>query len=310
MATSSKYADAAKRYDERTKFSGVSDKTLKFITNTKKEPKIYIQLLSEGLLAVPMHNFVEVKGSDGNTHKMSFVCQSLIDRPCYICDNGLAVDQYNKDGKPRKRMVGLAIQFEKSGKKYTPVREDIVVTPETGKRIAKKYPDLSPKIDEDRYTFTDMPKVGILDTNKSVDDGLALIMTETGSVNDCIFLIARTGEGLQTSYSAQRLSDSPIDFDEGDDELTQEVMASIEMSMSVDDYIDAYISEDRLKSAFGLDSDGSSKNRRSSDRDDEDEDVDDEDVDDDDDSDDDDDDDVDMDAMFAKSYRRGRRHDS
>lgn len=292
----SKYAEAAKRYAESTQFSGFGDKTLKFIGLSKKTPRRYVQILSDELMVVPMHNYIDVVGKNGQSRKMSFVCREFIDEKCYICDN--KIDQGN-DGRPKKRMIGLAIEFEKDGKRYDPVREDIVVSAEAGKKIAKKYPSLSPKIEDDRYTFKDMPRVGILDGNKSIDDDIALVLTETGSMNDCIFLIARRGEGLQTTYSAQRLSDSPIDFEDEDDELTQEVMAAIDMSMSVDDYIDTYIAEERYESAFNIKTDDS---------DDSDEDQDDED--DDEDDDDDDDDEVDMDEMFAKTYRHGRRRDS
>lgn len=296
----SKYAAAAKEYDEKTKFTGVSDKALNFIGLTKKKPKTYVQLLSDELLPVPTHNYIEVPGNGGGTRHMSFVCRSLIKEPCYICDKGL-----DPNDRPRKRMIGQAIEFEKDGREYRPVREDIVVTPETGAAIAEKYPDLRPEIEPDRYTFRDMPRVGILDGNRSIDDGMAIILTEEGSINDCVFLIARKGEGLQTTYSAMRMADSPIDFDADDDELTQEVRAAIEMSMSVDDYIDAYISEERVRRAFGLDSDdgrggrdddgdeaprGRSRRRPADDEDD-----------------DDSDDDVDIDQMFAKSFRRGRR---
>lgn len=293
----SKYAAAAKEYDEKTKFSSFGDKTLNFIGLTKKKPKTYVQLISDELLPVPTHNYIEVKGDNGVIRHMSFICRDFIKEPCYICDNGL-----DPNKTPRKRMIGLAIEFEKDGRNYRPVCEDVVVSAKTGQAMAEKYTFLRPEIDNDRYTFKDMPKVGILDGNRSIDDGLAIIMTETGSINDCIFLIARKGEGLQTTYSAQRMSDSPIDFDDDDDELTKLVNASIDMSMSVDDYIDSYISQERYDWAFGLKGD-----KRKTSRDD------DRGADaarsrnDDDDDDDEDDEDVDIDTMFSKSYRRGRR---
>lgn len=305
----SKYAEAARRYSERTQFSGFGDKTLKFIGLSKKKPKTYIQLLSEELMPVPMHNYIEVQGKNGTTRRMSFVCRSFIDQPCYICDNHI-----DQNDTPRKRMIGLAIEYEREGKSYRPIYEDITVSSEAGEKIAEKYPDLRPEIDSDRYIFKDMPRVGVLDGNRSIDDDLALFMTETGSVNDCIFLIARQGEGLNTTYSAQRIADSPIDMEDTDSEETQATLAAIEMAMSVDDYIDTYIAQERYDSAFGLKGDEGedrqNDDRRSSRRSDDDEDErparrasrrrDDDD-------DDGDDEDVDIDQMFSKSFRRGRR---
>lgn len=246
----SKYASFAKKYDEETTFTPISDKVMNFLNISKKNPTMSLLMLQDELLPIPMHDFVEVSpGTNRN-----FICRGLINEECPFCDGRLTSDHVKL--KPKKTFVGQAVKFKSLGRGKTEVEYmDYRVRKQTGDELLKKYPDLKYSKDDDSYTFEHLPTVGIFFARKTVNDQLPAIIVEWGDIKTVVIKVTRTGERLETKYSVQGLSE-PEDIDLN----SQELKAAVELSKSVDEYIDDYISADRIKRIFS-----SSTNAASSD---------------------------------------------
>lgn len=238
----SKYAKQFEQYEASTQPMNFNGKALNFVSLSKKNPKTYIQLLSEKLLPVPMHNFVPT--TDGK--KAMFVCRKFVQQPCFICDSHM-VDSYGNEMKPKKTYLGLILEYEAVGpRKYKPVLVDMTVPKDVAKAATDKFGDiLAPIEDGDNVKFTDMPKVGMYLGNRGVDADIAVDIAEFGEVNDIVYAISRTGEGLKTEYHARNVGDAPLASD------SDEVKASMLLHMDIDTFIDTYIDANRYTRLLG-----------------------------------------------------------
>lgn len=247
----SKYANNIEKYKQELESKqNFSTSHLNFIGVTKKSPKIYIQLFSD-IIPVPMHSYIEVPQKDGSKRQMNFICRHFIDEECYICDN--IKDDYGNLVKPKTSRLAIVAQFENLGRNaetktvdYSPIFETVTLQKDKAESILEEWPDLKYTENDDNYVFEHIPRVGIFDAKKAVDDYFAVTLSEMGSIDDRIFMVKREGEGLQTRYSTMNVGDG---FTAEDAEIFKPAIA---MHMSVDDYIDMFISEGRYKRAFGL----------------------------------------------------------
>lgn len=251
----SKYAQNFEQYEAATQTMQFSGSALNFMSLSKQNPKMYVQVLTEKLLPVPMHNFVPC----ANGKKASFVCRKFVNEPCPVCDNHIR-DSYGNEIGQKKTYIGIAAQYDNEGpRKYTLVRNDVSLSNEKAQEILAKWPDLTHFPDGDNNTkFVDMPKVGLFIGNKTIDEGMAVAIAEFGSINDILFRVSREGTGLDTKYTVMNLGDSPYPSD-------SDILApAIAMHMTVDEYIDAYIDEARYNRLLGIGATNASSNMQES----------------------------------------------
>lgn len=249
----SKYAKSIAEYREQVKNQqSFTNGNLNFIGVTKAKPKIYVQLLSNDLVPIPMHQFVPVQQDDGTFKSSNFICRRFIHEDCYICDN-MKTDK-GEPLKPKTVNIVLAAQL---ADKSTPMYEDVTTDKKTAESIFEQFneADLANvnAIEEgDSIVFKNLPKVGVLQANRTMDQYFALTLSEAGSIDDRSFMIKREGTGLQTKYSIMSVGDAPLDPDD------VRLKIALAIHMSLDDYIDVFISKARYNNAFGL-SDSSEK---------------------------------------------------
>ena len=236
-----KYDNYFKDYENQVKssvFTGYADKQMNWISTSKDSPLIYVQLLQDELLPVPFHSYVELS----NGKHARFACRKFIHEECKLCDN---LDHLNKEAGARTSYIANAIEFKTAGpRQFVPVMIDYKVSKDTGEEVLKEFPNLNVIKDNDAYTFQKLPKVGVLTGKRAINEALPLVMTQFGQIQGEILCISRSGQGLETKYTAMRIDDSNLNLD------SEPVKAAIELSKNIEDYIDDYISEDKVKSAF------------------------------------------------------------
>lgn len=243
----SKYAQSIAEYREQVKSQqSFTNGNLNFIGVTKANPKIYVQLLSNELVPIPMHQFVPVPQDDGTFKNSNFICRKFVHDDCYICDH-MKTDK-GEPLKPKTVNIVLAAQL---ADKSTPVYEDVTADKKTAESIFEQFDeaDLSNinAVEEgDNIIFKDLPKVGVLQANRTMDQYFALTLSEAGSIDDRSFMIKREGTGLQTKYSIMSVGDAPLDPDD------VKLKIALAIHMSLDDYIDVFISKTRYDNAFSL----------------------------------------------------------
>ena len=259
----SKYASNFKSYREQVaaqqNFSNSGN--LNFIGVTKKSPKIYVQLMGNELFPVPIHQYVPVPQDDGSTKSSSFICRHFVGDDCYICNN--VKDNNGNLVKPKAVHLAIVAQLENKTKTVDgrvtayriPAYEDAKVSQKKADELLEKFDadalnDAGIEMieDGDNVVFTHIPRVGVLQANKTMDNYFALTLSETGSIDDRAFMIKRDGEGLNTKYSIMAVGDAPIDPDDIGLQL------ALSIHMTIDDYIDMFISESRYNRAFNLES--------------------------------------------------------
>lgn len=239
----SKYAAQFKKYEEESsqQFSGANG-ALNFVSVTKKEPKVYMQLLSESLFPVPMHMFTPLP----NGKKASFVCRSFIGERCPVCDAHLT-DSYGKEARPRRQYIGIVAVYEKEGQgRFRVKRADVKVSKEKAQQVTEKWPQLKP-VEESQFnvTFPDTPVVGLFQGGRTVDEQLGAIVAEFGDgIHDAMLAVSRSGEGLKTTYNVMNLGSSPLAHD---NEMLEQ---AVDLHMTVDEFIDEYISMERYDRLF------------------------------------------------------------
>lgn len=247
----SKYAENFAQYEAQANFQKFSGGQLNFMQLTKQQPKMYIQLLSEKLMPVPMHNFVPTV----NGKKATFICRKFINKPCFICDNHIKDPQHPEWGenKPKRTFIAIGVQYESLGqRKYKLQTTDMVVDNEKAKEIIKNAPNLKYMPDGENNTkFIGVPNVGLFIANKTIDEGVAVAIAEFGDIRDILFRTSRDGEGLDTKYSVMNLGDAPVPHD------AEAIVNATKMHMSVDEFIDAYIDDARYARLLGTANDSS-----------------------------------------------------
>ena len=236
-----KYDNYFKEYENQVKnsvFTGYADKQMNWISTSKTSPLVYVQLLQDELLPVPFHSYVELP----NGKHASFACRKFIREECKLCDN---LEHLNKDARAKTSYIANAIEFKTAGpRQFVPVMIDYKVSKDTGEEVLREFPNLNVIKDNDAYTFQKLPKVGVLTGKRAVNEALPLVMTQFGQVQGEILCISRSGQGLETKYTAMRIDDSSLNLD------SEPVKAAIKLSKNIEDYIDDYISESKVKSAF------------------------------------------------------------
>lgn len=247
----SKYAQNFAQYEAQASFQKLSGGQLNFIQLTKQQSKMYIQLLSEKLMPIPMHNFVPTT----NGKKAAFICRKFINQPCFICDNHIKDPQHPEWGenKPKRTFIAIGVQYESLGqRKYKIQTTDMVVDNEKAKEIIKNAPNLKYIPDGENNTkFIGVPNVGLFIANKTIDEGVAVAIAEFGDIRDILFRTSRDGEGLDTKYSIMNLGDAPVPHD------AEAIVNATKMHMSVDEFIDTYIDEARYARLLGTANDSS-----------------------------------------------------
>ena len=263
----SKYASNFKAYREQVKSQQGfnSSNSLNFIGVSKKNPKIYVQVIGNELFPVPMHTYVPVPQEDGSFKSSTFICRKFVNDSCYICD-------HLKDGsgnalRPKTVRLALVIQVEGNGANRSIMREDVKTSKTKAEEIFNKIDadaveESGIKIldDGENVIFSNIPRVGILQANKTMDDYFALTLSEAGSIDDRIFMIKRDGEGLATKYAIMSVGDALI----GPEDIGLQIALAIHMS--IDEYIDMFISEARYNRAFKLEDNESEKHEEEQER--------------------------------------------
>lgn len=247
----SKYAENFAQYEAQANFQKFSGGQLNFMQLTKQQPKMYIQLLSEKLMPVPMHNFVPTV----NGKKATFICRKFINKSCFICDNHIKDPQHPEWGenKPKRTFIGICVQYESLGqRKYKLQTTDMVVDNEKAKDIIKNAPNLKYMPDGENSTkFIGVPNIGLFIANKTIDEGIAVAIAEFGDIRDILFRTSRDGEGLDTKYSVMNLGDAPTPHD------AEAIINAMQMHMSIDEFIDTYIDDARYARLLGTANDSS-----------------------------------------------------
>lgn len=258
MAFTSKYEAQIEKYDQESQQQnfGGGDFNLNFISITKKEPKVYIQVLAPKLIPVPMYSFVECP--DGK--KRSFIDRSFVGKEDVI--KGLGLKTPWGPLKPTRTCIAVAAQWTRNeNHRYVPIREDVRVDAQRAEDVLSRHPKWRKKVvpgadgsdGPEDYTFPDVPRVGIFQANRMVDQQLATMAAEFGSLDNELFAVKRTGEGTNTRYTAMNIKELPSPDDE---EFPEDLQIAVELHATIDEYIDTFISDDRYRSAGLLPSDG------------------------------------------------------
>jgi hypothetical protein len=237
----SNYQDLFEQY--RKKVESTSNNygnSVNFIGVTKDNPKIYIQILQNGLFAIPFYRWHEV--FDGGK-KRDFIARSFLGKPDFIHDH------FHEDPKPR--YVGRVLQLDRDGKDLKPMIEDITTSQEKADRVLSKFPDIEHSDDNGKVTFKNLYRIGFINVGKSVDDEVAGILEEFGDITSTPLSFSRKGEKLETSYSVIPAREAKLDADT--------LAASVLASATIDDYVDIFASEKRYNKAFNLNQDSESK---------------------------------------------------
>lgn len=261
----SKYAAQIEKYDAESQSSGYSGGSfnLNFISVTKKEPKIYVQILEDRLIPVPIYSFVDCP--DGK--KRSFIDRSFVGKEDVIKPLGLKTPWGPL--KPVRTCIGMAAQWTRDeSHKYLLMREDVKVSAEKAEEVLENHPSWEKKVvrsgdgEDEEVTFPNIPRVGILQANRTVDQNLGVLAQEIEGLDSALLLIKRSGEGKDTRYNVMNIRELPKPED---DEFPEDLQIAMELSATVDQFIDTFISDDRYRSAGLLDSDDEDpKDRRSS----------------------------------------------
>lgn len=222
-------------------------KPMNFVGISAKSPKMYIQLLQDQLNPVPFHDYHETK--DPNVHR-SFICKNFIKKHCPIC----AMDKDNTVGTKYVAKV-ITLQKQDVGnnkKKLVPEIIDITTTEEKAKEIAKKYSKLNlaqaPSDDGENVVISGLYRIGYIKVTKTVNNAIADIAEELDGIEGQSLVVSRKGEKKETRYAAQALP-SNVKIDE-------DILAiSEELSSTIDDYINMFISDSYYKKNFDIDDD-------------------------------------------------------
>lgn len=258
----SKYAAQIEKYDQESQSSSFSggDFNLNFISVTKKEPKVYVQILEDRLIPIPLYSFVDCP--DGK--KRSFIDRSFVGKEDVIKPLGLKTPWGPLTAV--RTCIGVAAQWDRDEEhRYVPMHEDVKVSSEKADEVLKNHPKWAKKViredgEDGDVTFPDLPKVGILQVNRTVDQNLGVMASELEGLDSALICIKRTGEGKDTRYNTLNIKGLPAP---GDDEFPEDLQVAIELSATVDQYIDTFISDDRYRAAGLLGEDDPKEEGRS-----------------------------------------------
>lgn len=238
----SKYAQQLSNYAKTASAKSFVkfDKALNSIFIGKNETSIVIKPIGDGFIPVPIHSWVSAPDGGPNAPHNDFVCRSLIEKPCYICDMLPNKFDPSKPNRPSTRYLTLAMRLSWENGQAKVEYRDCYVSKKFGEKLLKTklFEGAKYEIVDDRMQFLHLPSIGLFSTTKSVNAAFgAYQMDDDLSFND-IYRITKTGEGKDTRYVT-------VNKGKGTDySKKRPFLQALALHMTIDDYIDSHISRD------------------------------------------------------------------